>query len=496
MGFGTLFKLVFSICLYQLYTMYRARRLPPGISGLQCLLAVPKEKPWVKMLELTQKYGDIASQSFLGYNMIIVSSARIASDLLEKRGTNYNDRPRSVMGGELSGWGKMMVLCDYNNWFRSQRKWIAHDIGSHATVEKLHRMIEGETRRTLRSALAEPDRIRAHLRKNFTSVVLRLSHGYITREGDDPLVDLAEVANSQLSKATVYGGNFVDFLPVLKYIPSWFPGAGFKKRAKENTAVLHDLLEIPHNHVMSQLTAGTAIPSLSSRLLSMPDLTEDLVDNIKWTALTMYRAGADTSSAVTYAFYLAMTLYPDVMKKAQRELDSVVGTNRLPTFADRPSLPYVEALFTEILRWHVPIPFTMRRATADDEQDGYFIPAGSYVIVNIWALLRDERTYQDPLEFKPERFLGNDPETHPSNVCFGLARRRCPGHFLVNSTVWLMCVQSLAVFDISKHVENGVEVTPEVNQVGGLIVHMAPFKCAIKPRSAAAKDLVKEELVI
>ncbi|KAF8128036.1 cytochrome P450, partial [Boletus edulis] len=311
---------------------------------------------------------------------------------------------------------------------------------------------------------------------NFTSVVLRLSHGYITREGDDPLVDLAEVANSQLSKATVYGGNFVDFLPVLKYIPSWFPGAG-------KYCVLHDLLEIPHNHVMSQLTTGTAIPSLSSRLLSMPDLTEDLVDNIKWTALTML---SSTSSAVTYAFYLAMTLYPDVMKKAQRELDSVVGTNRLPTFADRPSLPYVEAL---CYRDFAVAP--MRRATADDEQDGYFIPAGSYVIVNIWALLRDERTYQDPLEFKPERFLGNDPETHPSNVCFGLAR-----HFLVNSTVWLMCVQSLAVFDISKHVENGVEVTPEVNQVGGLIVHMAPFKCAIKPRSAAAKDLVKEELVI
>ncbi|KAF8132818.1 hypothetical protein EV363DRAFT_1163028, partial [Boletus edulis] len=55
---------------------------------------------------------------------------------------------------------------------------------------------------------------------------------------------------------------------------------------------------------------------------------------------------------------------------------------------------------------------------------------------------------------------------------------------------------SLAVFDISKHVENGVKVTPEFNQVGGTIVHLAPFKCAIKPRSAAAKHLVKEELVI
>lgn len=64
------------------------------------------------------------------------------------------------------------------------------------------------------------------------------------------------------------------------------------------------------------------------------------------------------SSSVAYAFYLAMTLYPRVMKKAQQELDSVVGTAQLPTFADRPSLPYLEAVFTELTRWHAPGPIS------------------------------------------------------------------------------------------------------------------------------------------
>ncbi|KAF8546595.1 cytochrome P450 [Imleria badia] len=483
------------ICLHELYARYRARRLPPGISGLRCVFEIPKEKPWLKMLKFNQKYGDFASASLYGYNIILVGSAKIAGDLLEKSSINYSDRPRSIMG-ELSGWGKMMLLCDRNDWFRAQRKWIAHEIGSYATVEKLHSMIEVETRRTLRSTLHQPDRIQAHLRKNFTSIILRLSHGYITQEGDDPLVELAKVANSQLSKATAAGGHFVDFLPFLKYIPSWFPGAGFKRRAKEYAAVVHDLLEIPHNYVVSQLATGTALPSLSSRLLSMSDLPEELQDNIKWTALTMYRGGADTSTSITYAFYLAMTLYPRVMQKAQEELDSVVGTGQLPTFADRPSLPYIEALFTELFRWHSTSPLTLRRATTDDEYNGYLIPAGSYVMVNIWALLRDERTYTNPLEFKPERFLGPHPEPHPWNVCFGFGRRRCPGFYLVYSTVWLMCAQSLAAFDISKHVENGVEVTPEFNQVGATIVHQAPFKCSIKPRSATAERLVREELTV
>ena len=64
------------------------------------------------------------------------------------------------------------------------------------------------------------------------------------------------------------------------------------------------------------------------------------------------------SNSVAYAFYLAMTLYPRVMTKAQAELDAVVGTKRLPTFTDRPSLPYVEALFKELLRWHTPGPMS------------------------------------------------------------------------------------------------------------------------------------------
>ncbi|KAG6374222.1 cytochrome P450 [Boletus reticuloceps] len=373
------------------------------------------------------------------------------------------------MCGELSGWGKIMLLSNYNDWFRAHRKWIAQDIGSYASVAKLHRMIEFEARRYLQCVLEDSERNQAHIRKYFTSIILRLSHGYVTQAGDDPLVDLAHVANSQLSMATAPGLYYVDFVPPMKYIPSWLPGAGFRRKAKKYAVVLRDLVEIPHNYVKSQL-----------------------------------------ANSVSYAFYLAMTLSPRVVRKAQQELDSVVGTGRLPTFADRQSLPYMEALFTELLRWYTPAPtswflrtqprlalirfFVAIRCTrVDDEYNGYLIPAGSYVFVNIWGILRDERTYSDPLEFKPERFLGDKPEPHPGNACFGFGRRKCPGYFLGHSSVWLMCAQSLAVFDITKCVENGVEITPEHNIVGETIVHLAPFQCSIKPRSAEAECLIRQE---
>ncbi len=112
--------------------------------------------------------------------------------------------------------------------------------------------------------------------------------------------------------------------------------------------------------------------------------------------------GADTTVSTEYAFYLAMVLFPDVQKKAQAEIDAVVGSGRLPTFADQLHLPYVNAIVTEVLRWnsvgplgmssnicmtfeyfiiHVGVPHT---ASQDGYINGYFIPKGSMVVTNLW----------------------------------------------------------------------------------------------------------------
>ena len=85
------------------------------------------------------------------------------------------------------------------------------------------------------------------------------------------------------------------------------------------------------------------------------------------------------------AFFLAMALYPDAQKQAQADLDRVVGPNRLPECSDRNSLPYINALLKEVLRWHVVVPIGLpHRVSANDEYKGYFIPGGSTVIVNAW----------------------------------------------------------------------------------------------------------------
>ena len=84
-------------------------------------------------------------------------------------------------------------------------------------------------------------------------------------------------------------------------------------------------------------------------------------------------------------FFLAMANNPQVLEKAQAELDAVVGLHRLPDFEDMKSLPYICALVKELLRWHVVAPLGFpHRSIADDEYNGYFIPKGTILIANIW----------------------------------------------------------------------------------------------------------------
>jgi len=63
--------------------------------------------------------------------------------------------------------------------------------------------------------------------------------------------------------------------------------------------------------------------------------------------------------ALVLQFFLAMIEHPEAMTKAQKEIDLIVGNDRLPTFADRENLPYVEALYNECLRYGVGVPLCM-----------------------------------------------------------------------------------------------------------------------------------------
>nr|BAL05080.1 cytochrome P450 [Phanerodontia chrysosporium] len=470
---------------------------PPGPKGLPIVgnaLGMPTSREWLTFSEWGGRYGDIIYLSLLGQPMVILNSAKHAIALLDKRSNIYSDRPVLVMGGEMIGWKYTLALTPYGQRFREYRRFIAKLIGGPTQMQTHLPLEEHETRRFLKRLLIEPERVADHIRKTAGCIILKLSHGYHVREGHDPIVDLVDTATEQFSLATSPGAFLVDVFPLLRYVPAWVPGARFQKTAREWRKVLERMADEPHDFVKQRMAENTNVPNYTSELLQNERLDGDKEFNIKWSAASLYSGGADTTVSAIYSFFLAMTLFPHVAKRAQMEVDAVVGSDRLPTCEDRPNLPYVEALVKEVFRWNPVAPLGLpHRLIEDDIYEGYFIPKGSFVIPNIWHILHDPNHYPNPFEFDPTRFLsdeGRTPQPDPRDYCFGFGRRICPGLHLADVSVFLSCAMVLATFDISKAVENGKVIEPEVEYTSGTISHPKPFKCTIKPRSTKAEALI------
>lgn len=470
---------------------------PPGRPLVGNIPDMPQVKPWLTFTEWGKKYGDISHVEVLGQHIMVLNSVKTAVEMLEKKSSVYSDRPVLPMGGELVGWKNTLVLLPYGDHLREYRKHFHRVIGSRAALDIYNPIEEIETHRFLKRVLAKPDQLLAHVRHTAGAIILRISHGYEVKENNDPFVDLADLAVDQFSKSTATGAWMVDIMPSLAKVPEWLPGAGFKRVAREWHETLEEMVSAPYKFVKDQMAAGIAPKSFTSNLLEGRTLSAEEDHIVKWSAASLYSGGADTTVSAIYSFFLAMTLFPEVQKKAQAEIDAVVGPDRLPSFGDRDSLPYIEALAKEVLRWNAVVPTAVpHRVTEDDIHDGYYIPKGSLIIPNIWSMLNDPRTYANPSEFNPERFLakeGKEPETDPRTICFGFGRRICPGLHLADASVWMSTAMSLATFDISKVVENGVEITPEIDPSSGTISHPKPFKCSIKPRSAKSLALIQED---
>lgn len=91
--------------------------------------------------------------------------------------------------------------------------------------------------------------------------------------------------------------------------------------------------------------------------------------------------------SLTQSAFLALSVFPEVLQKAQAELDAVVGADRMPEFSDFESLVYLHALVKEVMRWHNVVPLGLPHGTIDDDElQGYFIPRGTMVLANIWCV--------------------------------------------------------------------------------------------------------------
>lgn len=288
------------------------------------------------------------------------------------------------------------------------------------------------------------------------------------------------------------------YLLQVRYVPSWFPGAGFKKEAAACRAVVEQFMYEPFSKVKAEIATGSALPSYVSNLIENSNGSPNLRDEelIVWTAGDIYGAGSDTTISIISSFVLAMILFPEVQRRAQAEIDTAVGSFRFPSFADRGALPYVNAVVKEAIRWNPVISTIGRTTRQDDIYRGYLVPAGTLVMANVWGITHDDRIYPEPHAFKPERYLDpSKPCLDPRNLAFGVGKRSCVGRHLAENMVFITLVTLLFAFDINPEMnENGQGVMPEVEYTGGAFIHPGPFACRITPRRAEIASIINRNL--
>ncbi|KAL5114903.1 hypothetical protein ACEQ8H_007221 [Pleosporales sp. CAS-2024a] len=418
--------------------------LPPGPKGIPFIGAIhaipPPTKPaYLHWLQHKSQYGPLSSLTVLRQPMIIVNSAALATRLLRDRAAVYSGRPPFVFAGAMIGWDKSLAMQQPDDTFKTYRRNIARVASEGKRGQVFDRVQEEEGVRFLARLRRDPDDLFSHIAWQAGAVILRVTYGYTPREGRDPLVDMVGQAMDEFGEVVVPGKFLVDVLP-------WC--TRFKQTARSMRAHLDRTVTIPYEFVKHQMANHVHNTSYLSEAI------KDIGLDPQMESTSMYIAGADTTVAAIMTFFLAMMLYPDVQARAQAELDSVIPSSRLPVSSDKPHLPYITALLKETHRWHPVAPMGLAHATtADDQVDGYRIPKGAVVLANTWWFTHDPDVYPEPMAFKPERHLGDEPCPDPRMYTFGFGRRVCPGRHVADNALFITIAQVLSVFKIAPPVE-------------------------------------------
>ncbi|KIJ22982.1 hypothetical protein M422DRAFT_196467, partial [Sphaerobolus stellatus SS14] len=365
-------------------------RLPPGPKPkpiIGNLLDLPGQRHWITYGQWAKEYGELVYAEALGTHMLWVNSQEMAHEIFDKRASIYSDRFKTVMLEELIGMDKNIGFQHYGPSWRTHRRTMHTRFhsgvsGAYNPIEKKH------TRKLLKNLLHKPKAFTQYLLFNAGAIIMEIAYGMDLKDKDDPYFSRAQQVVRAMDETALPGAFLVDLIPWLKYIPSWVPGAEFQKKATRWRQCVDDMYNIPFDEVKRRISSeGPDQCFVASHLGENTKFDLEFEEIVRNCAGSMYTAGTDTTVNSIRTFILAMVLNPEVQRKAQNEIDSIVGNQRLVDISDMESLPYTTAVMKEAFRWHPLLPTGVAHvATQNDILNGYFIPKGTIVYGNVWCV--------------------------------------------------------------------------------------------------------------
>ena len=475
------------LCLLPILYLFITRkqsRLPPGPRPLPFignLHQAPRENPWLEFEKWHKAYGPIVSFKMGQQTFILLGTHDIAHDLLDKRSAIYSSRPRSIVAGECITKGLGIIFLPYSLRWRMQHRVQAAFLVPHM-AQKYSDLQDIETRQVTYDFLHTND-FSTSFHRLASSLIFALAYGKRFPRGDETEIQEIDDLMTRLTEKMTPGKWMVDIFPILNYLPRCL--APWKRVGDE----LHE--RHAKMFVDNMTNAQTASSwNWSKVIMSLKDTNKLSTTELAYIIGVLYEAGSDTTAITLDDFIAASLLHPKAVRKAQEELDTVVGPDRLPNIDDLAKLPYTNGFLLEFMRQRPMIPLGIPHATTqDDEYMGYHIPKGATVLANVWSLGADEEVFENPGSFMPERWVKNPKLPF---IAFGFGRRVCTGRHIAMNSLLLTVARILWAYNIGHAYENGerVEIDP-LARTQDAITKPAPFKADFKIRSQDHRHVVE-----
>jgi len=475
-------------------------RRPPGPKGVPILGNIghfPTKDAW-EVLSSWKQYGPVIEFTFLGKRTLVLNSKKAIKYLMEKQNAITSSRPTLAMTTDWYGFNNSMIFFPYGDRLQKDRKMMLQCLGltSHTVyLPDLRRFVLDYCLQAVRS----PNEIRHLLRLLVVRNIARATYGFDVTDLSHEYVIVQDNLRHAMEDVPETGKHPVDMFPWLSHLPKRLFGANFAKAVARLRKSVDIVYNQPHERTKANMAEGVGLRhSMTETLIesnTQPNGEIKHESDIQTVAADSYAAGAETTLGTLDCFLLLMIKFPEAQRKAQQELDRVLKGERLPKLDDRASLPYIDAVLQEVLRWSALIPFSLPHLLTEDTTfEGMALKAGSTIMANSWGCLYDEEDYPDPFKFSPERFLTDDGKslranvTNPREFAFGYGRRICPGRHFADSIMRMTIANTLAIFDI----KGGADAEAPVEFDTLLVTRFVkPFECTAEPRSSSAVDLVK-----
>lgn len=413
-----------------------------------------------------REHGEIVRVQIGPFTQYFINSDEAVKAIFDKASATTSERPRWIVSNEQICDQKNVLLLNASHprW-KQQRKVILQGMTSVPRADAGLEYLHFETAKFLKQ-VANDDKLAADSVGLFNEVgrytysaFASQTFGMDIADEQDPAIEYIFRSGLEQILGTLPGSHLVDILPALDKLPLFLKPWERKARAlfQDNKRWCDERMR----RIEKAIEAGTANDSFLARVLQdEKGMGFDDRSEAAYLAFMLIIGAADTSKMSSWSFLEAMMRFPDVQAKALAKIEAVVGVaDRLPTYEDLESIPYVRYLMKELWRWRPPVALGHPHITTKElTHNGVRLPVGSRIHLNAWAIGHDPNRHADPERFWPERYKGDLSTSEQSknsadvkdrdHFAFGSGRRICPGYHVAERSLAIAIMRLVWAFEI------------------------------------------------